>query len=172
VDHLFDEIVKLYNICGIYKANIQPTDLAMFQTLAPVLRTLKEAVDVNTDTRDDNIAKFSVELDKMVTRLMQEVSNIRNRAQEPMIFNPNSDSTLVLNFINDLSTQLDKCVSMKETYEKWADLFKNRGIESTEKAATESKSSTELTILDEAESEINLKQTLWTSLRDWASLTT
>ncbi|KAI9348792.1 dynein heavy chain and region D6 of dynein motor-domain-containing protein [Zopfochytrium polystomum] len=166
VQLLHEEVTKLYVIMANYKTPIQPTDFAMYQTLSPALRQLKEVLDMAGDTKDDNITRFSGELDKLMNDLMQEVSEIRNRVQEPMVLNPNSASDLVIQFIDELNTQLQRANATKLKYERWSDLFKNRGVAPTEAPSADQKPK-EVSLLDEAKAEVELKRSLWISLRDW-----
>ncbi|KAJ3415371.1 Dynein heavy chain 6, axonemal, partial [Chytridiales sp. JEL 0842] len=127
VEQLFDEVSRLYSLLDNYKIPIQPTDLALFQTLSPTLRQLKESVDMASDTKEENITKFSGELEKAINDLMNVVSEIRNKAQDPMVLNSGSKNEVVIKFLEDLRSQLDKVDELKKRYENWGDLFKNGG---------------------------------------------
>ncbi|KAI8619311.1 dynein heavy chain and region D6 of dynein motor-domain-containing protein [Chytriomyces sp. MP71] len=169
VECMHEEIAKLYNLLENYKVFIQPTDLALYQTLGPTLRSLHEAVDMASGTKEESIAKFSSELEKAMADLMVEVNDVRNRAQDPMVLNMNSNSENVITFLSDLTTILSKIEVKKARYEAWAELFKSGGmISSTE--ATETKKKAAGGELDDTLTEVRLKKTLWTSLKEWSDL--
>lgn len=177
VELLYDEVTGLYTLMDHYKIQIQPTDLAMYQTLSPTLRQLKEAVDMATDTKEENISRFSVELDRATNDLMTEVSEIRNRAQDPMVLNVGAKSEMVIKFLDDLRAQLEKVDTTKGRYEMWGELFKNGGsVAAMQKAASAAEPGTKpsqpavptkMGELEETKVEVELKRTLWTSLKDW-----
>ena len=179
VDQLEHEVTKLYGLLEEYKIFIQPTDLAMFQTLGPTLRNLKDSVERSLDTKEEQIAKFTVDQEKSLSDLMLEVAEVRNRAQDPMVLNPSSSSESVLSFLDDLKVQLDKAEVLKVRYESWGELFRNGGIKS-KIGSEDSETSTsgnnapppalESGELEETKIEIELKRTLWVSLREWDSI--
>ncbi|KAJ3101998.1 Dynein heavy chain 6, axonemal [Phlyctochytrium planicorne] len=175
VELYYEEVTRLYTTIDNYKINIMPTDLALFQTLGPTLRQLKESVDMASDTKDESISRFSTDLDKAIGELMSEVSEIRNKAQDPMVLNPSSASELVIEFLSDLRGQLDAIENLKKKYEIWSELFKNGGSI----AAMQSKASEAPKVplqprtgeLEETRNEVDLKCTLWNSLREWSNIT-
>ncbi|KAI8801429.1 dynein heavy chain and region D6 of dynein motor-domain-containing protein [Cladochytrium replicatum] len=181
VESFYDEVTRLYNLTDQYRIPIQPTDLALYQTLGPTLRQLKEAVDMATDTKDENTSKFSSELERAMSDLMAEVSDIRNRAQDPMVLNPNAKAVLVIRFLEDLQDQLRKIEGFRTRYELWGDLFRNGGsvasMQSKTTAAGTSKETGGVNMgqskspeLEETKTEVDLKLLLWVSLRDWETL--
>ncbi|KAI9363382.1 dynein heavy chain and region D6 of dynein motor-domain-containing protein [Zopfochytrium polystomum] len=177
VEMLQDEVAHLYGLLEQYRIPIQPTDLALYQTLSPTVRQMKESLDMGSDTKDDNITKFSAELEKAVIELMSEVSEVRNRAQDPMVLNAGASSEMVIKFLEELRAQLDKLEELKRRYDQWGDLFKSGGTtggrggqpggESAKAAAAAAKS----TDLEETRTEVELKRTLWVSMNEWNSIT-
>ncbi|KAI8907759.1 dynein heavy chain and region D6 of dynein motor-domain-containing protein [Powellomyces hirtus] len=181
VEQLYYEVSRLYKQMEQYKIAIQPTDLALYQTLGPTLRQLKEVVDMASDTKEENISKFSVELDKALNDLMTEVSDIRNRAQDPMVLNVGAKSELVIKFLEDLRSQLEKIDATKSRYEQWGVLFKSGGsiaamqkMAAGDPAAKQSQMAAQTSKMGELEdtkTEVDMKRTLWMSLKDWDGIT-
>ncbi|KAH9277041.1 hypothetical protein BASA83_000559 [Batrachochytrium salamandrivorans] len=184
VNQLEDEVAHLYALLDLYEIKIQPTDLAMFQTLGPSLRSLKDAVEVAIDTREESITRFTIDLEKSMAELLNEVSDIRNRTQDPMVLSSFTTSEVVIKFLEDLRHQLEKVEVLKKRYEQWSELFKRDGAvadihsgglpKST--VATENSLDTRVAAqkgseLDETKNEIDLKMTLWISLKEWSLLT-
>ncbi|KAJ3105519.1 Dynein heavy chain 6, axonemal [Phlyctochytrium planicorne] len=175
VEQFNDEVTRLYALLDIYKIPIQPTDLALFQTLGPTLRQLRESVDMATDTKEENISRFSGELDKSMAELMQEVSEIRNRAQDPMVLNPGAKCEIVIKFLEDLRSQLDKIDTLKSKYEQWGELFRSGGVASNsvkvDAKFIAAPGANKGNDLEETRQEVELKRTLWVSLKEWENLT-
>ncbi|KAJ3321819.1 Dynein heavy chain 6, axonemal [Boothiomyces sp. JEL0866] len=175
VDILEAETIQLYNLLDNYKIYIQPTDLAMFQTLSPTIRSLKEAVEIAVDTKEDNINKFTVDLEKLLTDLSSEVSEIRNSAQDPMVLNSSSNNDEVIAYLEDLRKQLEKVEVLKSKYESWGRLFKSGGkkLSDTDEGQAENAppdESNEDIEMEETKKEVELKNSLWSSLKDWDKL--
>ncbi|KAJ3357634.1 Dynein heavy chain 6, axonemal, partial [Kappamyces sp. JEL0680] len=172
VDLLESEVTQLYRILETHKIFIQPTDLAMYQTLSPTLRSLKESLDIAVDSKEDNIVKFTVDLEKLLTDLSAEVSEIRNSAQDPMVLNPSSNSSEVIKYLESLGLQLEKVDILKKKYEGWGKLFKSGGI-TKKKEGEEEQESQQAVVSDgtvemeETIKEVELKNSLWNSLKDW-----
>ncbi|KAI8620571.1 dynein heavy chain and region D6 of dynein motor-domain-containing protein [Chytriomyces sp. MP71] len=184
VDKLYDEVCRLYTLIDNYKIKIQPTDLAMFQTLLPTLRTLKEAADMASDTKDDNITKFTQDLEKAMFDLQTGAFDVRNKALDPNILNPNTSAEATIALLNETSKKLQDMISLKSKYEQWAEIFKNGGVppsaavpgtekegEGEQKAAAPVKGAADSSVFEEVEAEIKMRMQLWTSLRDWEALT-
>lgn len=177
VDELESEVSKLYRILDSHKILIQPTDLAMYQTLSPTLRSLKEALDVAIDSREDSIVKFTADLEKLMSDLLLEVSEIRNAAQDPMVLNPTSNSNEVIKYLDELKDKLEKLNQLKINYESWGKIFKSGGLTDAPTEETEQESqmqpiaSPEATLeMEETIKEVELKGSLWTSLKEWDQL--
>ena len=170
-----EEVTHLYHLMDLYKINIQPTDLAMFQTLGPTLRSLKECLDIASETKEENISRFSTDLEKMMSDLTGEVAEIRNRAQDPMVLNPSARSEMVIKFLDELLGQLGKIEALKKRYEDWAELFRHGGSTGEDLSSGEEDDAPELSSrtsdeLAETKTEVVLKHTLWISLKNWEAL--
>lgn len=173
VDHFNSEVTRFYTIMEQHKIDIQPTDLALFQTLGPTLRQLKETVDTASETKDDDISRFSFELEKVMGDLLAEVAEIRNKAQDPMVLNPNAKSESVLQFLDELLDQMEKLESSKAMYSSWSDLFKSGGVSTIgeKKEAPVKRDESKAAEIEETKTEIELKRILWKSLNEWDSIT-
>jgi dynein heavy chain len=173
VDQLESEVTQLYRLLETHKIFIQPTDLAMFQTLSPTQRSLKESLDIAVDSKEDNIVKFTVDLEKLLNDLSSEVSDIRNSAQDPMVLNPSSDSEEVIKYLEELKQQLDKVDVLKKKYEGWGSLFKSGGVTKKGEEETDAQPAaiSDGTIeMAETVREVDLKNSLWSSLKEWDKL--
>ncbi|KXS09529.1 hypothetical protein M427DRAFT_128896 [Gonapodya prolifera JEL478] len=194
VERQFEELNQLYTLVEKHKVVIQPTDLALYQTLTPTMRQLKDAADIANDSKDESINKFSMELEKNNTDLLLECQEIRNRAQDPMVWNPSGNPEIVLRFLDDMRDSLSSIEDRKRRYLEWSVLFKAGGTTQPSANVTvptstggdgvaasseaEGASPPVTTAADdqsgeiqETRQEVDLKRTLWASLRDWEVLT-
>jgi dynein heavy chain len=153
IENRYNEVTRLYLLLEQYTVPVVPTDIALYQTLGPTLRQFKEVVDMAEDTKEENISKFSIELEKNIAELVSDVIKLRDRAQDPMIYNPNAKVDTVLRFLDDLIKQIDKLGAMADNYTKYQNNFKVLPYKYVE--------------LEETKSEIQLKRTLWLSFQKW-----
>ncbi|KNE58518.1 hypothetical protein AMAG_04085 [Allomyces macrogynus ATCC 38327] len=153
----YQEVSKLYSLIDQYALPIVPTDLAMFQTLRPTLRQLREAVDLADETRDDSIARFSGELEKLYADLITQVNDVRARAQDPMILNPASPVDQVMGYLGDLGQQFTTLLALADQYAEYQAQFKVAPTRSAE--------------LEEAKQDLDMKTALWESFQKWDELT-
>jgi hypothetical protein len=175
VDLYQTEITRLYAIMDQHKIPTLPTDIALFQTLGSNVRQLKDVMDIAIETREDQILRKYAELELMMQAVFNEVSDIRNRAQDAMVLDPASDALTVLNVIDTLLAQIDKIEKTKTRYENWGKLFHNGGILNKEVAEGEEDSREDRLLYDprkmeellETKQEIVLKKNLWSALSDW-----
>ncbi|TPX36228.1 hypothetical protein SmJEL517_g01545 [Synchytrium microbalum] len=188
VDVLFAEVTSLYSLMDTYRIPIEPTDLALHQSLGPTLRTLRDVVDMAVETKDDNIQRYSAELEKAMSDLMGEVAEVRNAAQDPSILTASSNTEEVTVLLNALVSRIRAIEDRKHTYESWGELFKAGGSfvalraqQATLAAETGSKGAPPAASadgdtgrsqeLDDTKTEVSLKLLLWSSIQEWKNLT-
>ena len=175
VDLYQTEITRLYNIMDQHKIPTLPTDIALFQTLGSNVRQLKDVMDIAIETREDQISRKFVELEQMMQAVFNEVSDIRNRAQDAMVLDPASDALMVLNVIDTLLGQIEKIEKTKTRFENWGKLFHNGGILKKEVSEEEEQNEEDRILYDprkleellETKQEIILKKNLWAALSEW-----
>ena len=156
IEERVEEIIKLYNLVENYNVVVAPTELALYQTLVPTVRQLKDVLEVCDDTKEENIQKFTFELEKNISEMLTEVNDIRNRSQDPMILNPGSSADVVKRFIDDLHSALSKQQTLSENYISYQKVFKIPASKFTE--------------LEDTMNDLHLKMSLWTSFEEWDSL--
>lgn len=157
IEKKYERVSRAYDLLDRFKIQIVPTELAMFQTLQPTLRQLGEVTEVAEESKEENIQKNSVELEKNIQELVAEVIAIRNRAQDQIILNPHSSPEDVLRFVDDLIEQADQKAEQAQRYSNYQVQFKMEPTRNTE--------------LEETRMDLALKKTLWVSLQDWLSIT-
>ena len=140
VTYRFNEVTRLFNLMEQYNISSNlSTDFALFQTLAPTVQQLNEVIEMAVDTKEDNINKFSVELEKNYLELLNEVLEIRNKVQEPIILNKTSKCENILQLLNALSDGLQKLEDKKCKFEEWEKLFVTENPNLDKQQKTENK---------------------------------
>ncbi|KAI9224248.1 dynein heavy chain and region D6 of dynein motor-domain-containing protein [Blastocladiella britannica] len=156
-DERYAEVSRLYALIDQYKLPIIPTDLAMFQTLRPTLRQLKDAVDMAEETREESVTRFSGELEKHFAELVISVNEVRVRAQNPTILNPNSPVDEVMAILHDLGLQFEALLKTASQYGDYQAQFKVPKTQSVD--------------IEETKADLDMKISLWSSFHEWEALT-
>lgn len=76
-----DIVCQMYNLINIYTIPTPPEDLAVFAILKPCITSLCNITDKSMAERDANLDKFCTSLNKEITELDNEVSNIYLKLQ-------------------------------------------------------------------------------------------
>lgn len=172
VEYRFNEVTRLFNLMEEYNISSNlSTDFALFQTLAPTVQQLNEVIEMAIDTKEDNINKFSAELEKNYSELLNEVLDIRNKVQEPIILNQSSKSENILQLLDALSDGLQKLEDKKCKFEEWEKLFESENPNLDKHQQQSRLDNKELDakkeIMLETKTEVELKRTLWKSIENW-----
>jgi len=174
VEFRFNEVTRLFNLMEEYNISSNlSTDFALFQTLAPTVQQLNEVIEMAVDTKEDNINKFSVELENNYSDLLNEVLEIRNKVQEPIILNQSSKSENILQLLDALSDGLQKLEDKKCKFEEWEKLFEteNPNVDKQQQPKLENKDlDAKKEIMVETKTEVELKRTLWKSIENWKKM--
>eukprot|EP00958_Prasinococcus_capsulatus_P007761 scaffold712_cov404-Prasinococcus_capsulatus_cf.AAC.19 len=156
LDKKMVEIRKLYATVEEFDMPVPELDRAAYQTLEPDFAALKSAIDECDAAKDDNVIKFSHELDREVEALTKEVRQLRNHAQHQMIFDLEADAGTVIEYLSDLQ---EKIGTQKEAFCRVIWCQKLFGVQETEHAE-----------LQETVEEIESKLSLWNGVVEWAGL--
>ncbi|EDV29711.1 uncharacterized protein TRIADDRAFT_18356 [Trichoplax adhaerens] len=152
-----ETIKELYNLIDSYQVPTPPEDFAVYQTLAPSITAVRNAIDKAVSDRDANLEKFCDHLDKDISELRLEVNQIKSKAQDPMILDPLSDVEKVNVFLIELHDRMEALQKRAYQYRTYQKNFK---VEVTK-----------FTDLEETHAELRLKQMLWDSLHEWEQMT-
>ncbi|GBG58666.1 hypothetical protein CBR_g67 [Chara braunii] len=85
-EHRYDDVVAHYGLMEEYNIKVPPLEYAAYQTLTPDFNALKSTIEVAEASKDDNIKMFAADLERSVEYLNKEVIEIRQRAQNEIIF--------------------------------------------------------------------------------------
>ncbi|KAL7754337.1 hypothetical protein RI367_000318 [Sorochytrium milnesiophthora] len=156
-EEAYQTVSKLYRLIEQYKITITPTELALYQTLRPTMRQLKDAVDLAEESREENTTRFAAELEKNNADLVSDVIKQRNRAQDGMILNPASGTKEVMALLSELDEGMSALVATAEKYAQYQATFKVAQTKYVE--------------IEDAKNDLALKKLLWNSFGEWERLT-
>ncbi len=148
------EIVRqMYELIEQYTVPCPPEDIVSYSSLPTTLNSCRNAIDKALTERDANVVKFVSLLDKDIEILTQEVRQIKQDSQNPIILDPTADKDKVKLLLDDYLKKIDYQQRTSTQYRLYQKNFK-----------------VEVTKFDELEEvygELKLKELLWNSLNEW-----
>ena len=151
------EIVRqMYELIEQYNVSCPPDDIVSYSSLTTTLNGCRNAMDKSLADRDSNITKFVNLLDKDIEILTQEVRQIKQDSQNPLLLDPTADQDKVKLLLDDYLKKIDVQQRISTQYRSYQKNFK-----------------VEVTKFDELEEvygELKLKELLWNSLNEWDTM--
>jgi hypothetical protein len=148
------EIARLmYELIEQFKVPCPPEDIVSFSSLTNTLNSCRNAMDKVLTERDAYVTKFVALIDKDIEILTQEVRQIKQDSQNPLLLDPSADKDKVKLLLDDHLKKIDKQQRTSTQYRMYQKNFK-----------------VEVTKFDELEEvygDLKLKELLWTSIHDW-----
>ncbi|XP_019625905.1 PREDICTED: LOW QUALITY PROTEIN: dynein heavy chain 6, axonemal-like [Branchiostoma belcheri] len=178
----FTVVTRLFVIAKNFEVPVPPEELALYQTLAPSFQHLKSTILYCEAKKDDNIRKFSTDLDKHINNLRFELVEIKSKVRDPNLLNPDTLTVVATETLKTLMEEVEYLSSKARSYANYQDRFgssisapsKMRSFaeEAMMLASSDSGASAQIVQADlsEVERDVTLRQLLWESLDEWAKL--
>lgn len=151
------EIHNVFDVIAEFDVPIDDEQYAAYQTMRQDFNDMKSTMEDADASREDNIKKFSNELQNQVERIGREVSELMLEAQNEMFLSKDTDRERAISKIEDIESKVQAQRSEAERIRKFQQLFR----------VPESK----FEELEELEQEIWLKRNLWTGQKEFETLT-
>ncbi|XP_052105827.1 dynein axonemal heavy chain 6-like isoform X2 [Mytilus californianus] len=171
---------KLFTIAKDYLVNILPEEMALYQTLAPSFQGLKNTILYNEAKKDENIRKFSRDLDTLIQQIRSELNKKKEEVKNPDLLSIDTDPGRAINTIEvaqedvqSLSKRIHSYVTYQERFgSSLANSKKNMfGEEYLLMDRSDDSSAKEIqAALPEVERDLTLRKALWTSTMEWNKL--
>eukprot|EP00079_Xenopus_tropicalis_P035681 XP_017949452.1 PREDICTED: dynein heavy chain 14, axonemal [Xenopus tropicalis] len=178
----YSTIVQLYSIAKEYNMAISPEETAHYQSLIPSFQQLKSAVLFCEAKKDENIVRFSGDLDTYISQLHSELMEFKVKVRNPLLLQGDIFPREALEMITNLLEEFEVLANKARCYSSYQERFgssmthmkaqlldellsqKNiKGVITSETVNAE---------LSEAESNLNLRKLLWESKEEWVKLST
>eukprot|EP00058_Branchiostoma_floridae_P021106 XP_002606596.1 hypothetical protein BRAFLDRAFT_72653 [Branchiostoma floridae] len=178
----FTVVTRLFVIAKNFEVPVPPEELALYQTLAPSFQHLKSTILYCEAKKDDNIRKFSTDLDKHINNLRFELVEIKSKVRDPNLLNPDTLTVVATETLKTLMEEVEYLSTKARSYSNYQDRFgssisapskmKSFAEEAMMLASSDSGASAQIVQADlsEVERDVTLRQLLWESLDEWARL--
>ncbi|CAF3110570.1 unnamed protein product [Rotaria sp. Silwood2] len=148
------EVVRqMYELIDQYNVPCPPEDIVSHSSLTTTLNGCRNAMDKALTERDSNVTRFVSLLDKDIEILTQDVRQIKQDSQNPLLLDPTADKDKVKLLLDDY---LKKIELQQRTSTQYRLYQKNFKVEVTK-----------FDELEEVYGELKLKELLWNSLNEW-----
>ncbi|XP_059157269.1 dynein axonemal heavy chain 6-like [Physella acuta] len=175
----YDVVNKMFTIAKSYQIYIKPEEMALYQTLAPSFQHLKTTILFCEAKKDDNIRKFSSQLETLINDIRAALMDLKTRVHDPELLHIDTHPLSALETTRFLQEEV-KVLSLKaRSYASYQERFgssmsKQRKNYYGDLLLTEKKSETSVqdiqAELSEIERDLTLRALLWESLEEWEKL--
>ncbi|OCT79469.1 dynein heavy chain 14, axonemal [Xenopus laevis] len=178
----YSTIMQLYSIANEYSIAISPEETAHYQSLIPSFQQLKSAILFYEAKKDENIVRFSGDLDKYISQLHLELIEFKVKVRNPLLLQGDIFPRKALEIIRTLLEEFEVLANKARCYSSYQERFgssvthmkaqlldellsqKNmKGVITSETINAE---------LSETENDLNLRKLLWESKEEWVKLST
>ncbi|XP_070181014.1 dynein axonemal heavy chain 6-like [Littorina saxatilis] len=175
----YNIVNKMFTIARDYNVDQQPEHLALYKTLAPSFQHLKSTILYCEAKKDDNIGKFSSDLDTLIHNIRFKLMELKSRVQDPDLLHEETMAVSALETIQNLQEEVQGMSVRARSYASYQERF---GSSLSQKkigyypdlAMMDKKSDASAqdiqTDLSEIERDLMLRRLLWQSLEEWTRL--
>ncbi|WAR20146.1 DYH6-like protein, partial [Mya arenaria] len=169
----FEIVNKLFTIAKSYNVQVTDEELALYQTLGPDFITLK---------KDENIRKFSHDLDTLIYKIRNKLMDLKNQVRDPDLLHTDTNAAGALETLKFLQEEVQTLSVKARSYASYQERFgsslshsKSRliGEEYMYMGTTKRDDASAQEIqaeLSEVERDLTLRRLLWQSQEEWSKL--
>lgn len=180
LDKEFLIVNKLFTIAKDFSVKIEPEDLALYQTLGPSFQGLKNAILVGEAKKDENIRKFSQDLDTLIYNIRTKLMEIKNKVRDPDLLSTDIIAVAALSKLDSIQSEVSSLSTKARSYGSYQERFgsslsnSKKGMYGEEYMLMDrydSQSASEIQAdLSDIERDLTLRQLLWQSQEEWDKL--
>ncbi|XP_067420874.1 dynein axonemal heavy chain 14 [Emydura macquarii macquarii] len=165
----YNTLSQLYSIARDYDIFISAEQFALYQILTRSLHDLKSTILICEKGKNDNIIKFSGDLDGYIGNLQFELRKFKNKVRNPVLLLSKTLPKTAKEMIQSLVEEAAVISNKSRSYANYQDLF-DSSIADMRSLSLERISQIMNKELSEIESELALRKILWDSLAEWGKL--
>jgi len=157
LERQFKTVSNIYKLLEEEQVEVPPDDRDRFTVgTVSTISTLRAAIALAEDSKEDRISKFTIDLERRLEDLRSEVKSIMEKSQDDIISNVESDIDEVIEYLENLKSNVEHCKKTAIRYAEYQELFKVSPEEMEE--------------IDPVTESVNIKLLLWKSLKEWNKL--
>ncbi|XP_075057079.1 dynein axonemal heavy chain 14 [Mixophyes fleayi] len=180
LDKQYNTVIQLYSVAKDYGINISSEDTALYQSLIPSFQQLKSAVLFCEAKKDEDIIRFSGDLDKYISDLHFELMELKIKVRNPILLEDDTFPLEAKEVIDNLLDEFEVIANKARCYSSYQERFGSSITQMKTKLVdmllSQKSPGTTITApmvnaeLSEVECELSLRKLLWEAKEDWARL--
>ncbi|XP_068088957.1 dynein axonemal heavy chain 14 isoform X3 [Hyperolius riggenbachi] len=180
LERQYNTVIQLYSVAKDYGITIQSEETALYQSLTPGFQQLKNAVLYCEAKKDEDVVKFSGDLDKYISNLHFELMDFKIKVRNPILLEADTFPLEAKEIIVNLLEEFEVIANKARCYSTYQERFgssitqmktKLLDVLLSQKSAADAITTQMLnTELSEMESDLSLRKLLWEAKEEWAKL--
>ncbi|XP_032239531.2 dynein axonemal heavy chain 6 isoform X3 [Nematostella vectensis] len=173
-------VTRLYSIARNFDLPIPPEELALYQMLMPSFQHLKSTILYCEAKRDENIQRFTRELEELISNVRRELVVIKNKVRSPILLEADNIPQVTIETLKFLSEELEAITTKAKSYASYQERFCNSMSATFQKKAlvegkmVSSQGSAQAVSLQtevtEVDKDLALRRLLWEATQEWQGL--
>ncbi|XP_078503488.1 dynein axonemal heavy chain 14 [Lissotriton helveticus] len=178
----YNTVIQLYSVAKDYNIFIPEEGLAIYQTLIPSFQRLRSSILICEARKDEDIIKFSGDLDTYISNLRFELMEFKNKVRNPVLLHADTFPGVAKEILQNLLEEVEIISNKARSYSSYQDRFGSSMVamkQSSLDVLLSQKSASGPTSahvvnseLAEIECDLGLRRVLWESQEEWGKLST
>eukprot|EP00960_Hanusia_phi_P070417 767305-Hanusia_phi.AAC.13 len=157
IDAEFKELQDHYNLMDENSVEVNSMDRAAFQMLVPEYNQMKNMLDIFESTQDEEMARWSAQLEEDIKQFHHEIEKLRQISQDPQLLEDVEFIDPVLQVCEELKEQANAIEKTSKQNQSFQTIFGQQAVR--------------YPVLEEVVADINLKKAMWEAIRDVTTIT-
>ena len=119
----FTTVTKLFHIIQEFNIPLSPEQTAMFKNLPPSFSQMKATITYCEAKKDENIRRFSADLDRLIDDVARKGSDLRIKARDPGLLDPDVDAPSCISEIAEMQEVLQSLQTRIKAYASYEAKF-------------------------------------------------
>lgn len=180
LEHEFTTITRLFAIASEFNLFIDPEQYAFFKSLGSIFHHLKSSLLYTEAQCEENIRKFTVDLQQLMNKVRSESVDLKIRLQSPLLLAADTTYQLANENLTLFQEMIEILIVKAKNYGSYQEKFGNT-MKQVKKKVIQNEMQTDYNgpgrsilalqaELNELEHDINLRRLLWKSIEEWDML--
>ncbi|KAG8538765.1 hypothetical protein GDO81_022111, partial [Engystomops pustulosus] len=182
LERQYSSVIQLYSVAKDYGMNIPSEETALYQSLIPGFQQLKSAVLFCEAKKDEDIVRFSGDLDQYISHLHFHLMDFKIKVKNPILLDADTFPPEANEVIIGLMEEFEVIANKARCYSSYQERFgssmtqmKSRLLDVLMLQKSSGNVVTTKTLnaeLSEIECDLSLRKLLWEAKEEWGRLST
>ncbi|KAM4694195.1 dynein axonemal heavy chain 14 [Discoglossus pictus] len=180
LEHEYNVVIQFYSVARDYNIQIPAEELAQYQSLIPCFQQLKSAILFCEAKKDEDIIKFSADLDKNISELHFELMDFKTKMRNPVLLQgdtyPLEAKEIIVSLLSEFDVTANKARCYSSYQERFGSSITQKKTQLLDVLLSKKSSGGDSSVnlvnaeLADIECDLSLRKLLWESKEDWAKL--